>query len=351
MQLDLHHLGSAGEKGDLHTPIVDRLVALLARVNGKPYLAVFILTHPDMDHCLGFKDLLKRVTIGELWFSPRVFWEYKKDLCDDAVAFLEEAKRRVQTTIRNGGAVGAGDRVRIIGYSDLLEKDEYRGFPATRLTIPGNWIFDIDGGDFREIFRAFVHAPFKDDSAGERNETSIALQVTLLNPQAGGKSWGRVLLFGDLSYPTLKRIFDISKPETLAWDMLLAPHHCSKSVMYQDDELKQDILDDIEKAAGRIGYIIVSCEPIPVSNQKGDNPPHALAAARYREIAPDGVLCTQEHPDRTAPVPIVFDLGPDGFVYRAPQSRSAQEGWNLSAAVATARGGNEPPKDRVGFGQ
>ena len=65
-------------------------MALLPEDDGKPSLAVFVLTHPDEDHCLGFKDLLKRVKIGEIWFTPRVFREYSKDLSDDAKAFMFE---------------------------------------------------------------------------------------------------------------------------------------------------------------------------------------------------------------------------------------------------------------------
>lgn len=179
LQVDLRHLKSADEEDDPHTPIVDRLVELLPQVKGKPYLPVFALTHPDEDHCLGFDDLLKRVNIGELWFTPRIFREYKKDLCDDAQAFRKEAKRRVKKTIQEKEDVASGDRVRIIGYDDLLKDEEYEGFPRERLTIPGNEILELDGEDQSDYFRAFVHAPFKDDAASERNDTSLALQVTL----------------------------------------------------------------------------------------------------------------------------------------------------------------------------
>ena len=89
MQIDLHHLGVSEKEGDPHTPIVDRLIALLPKQGKRPYLAVFVLTHPDEDHCLGFKQLLANVAIGELWFSPRIFREYKKELCSDALAFRD----------------------------------------------------------------------------------------------------------------------------------------------------------------------------------------------------------------------------------------------------------------------
>jgi hypothetical protein len=56
LQFDLHHLGGSDGKDDPHTPIVDRLVELLPKKDNKPYLSVFVLTHPDMDHCLGFRE-------------------------------------------------------------------------------------------------------------------------------------------------------------------------------------------------------------------------------------------------------------------------------------------------------
>ena len=353
LQVDLRHMKSADEEDDPHTPIVDRLVELLPQVNGKPYLPVFALTHPDEDHCLGFDDLLKRVNIGELWFTPRIFREYKKDLCDDAQAFRKEAKRRVKKTIQEKEDVASGDRVRIIGYDDLLKDEEYEGFPRERLTIPGNEILELDGEDQSDYFRAFVHAPFKDDAASERNDTSLALQVTLYQDDKSA----RALLLGDLCYPIIRQIFDRSKDDDLKWNVMLAPHHCSKSVMYWQDEgedkesLKQDILDDMEKAADDPGYIVASSEPVPKSNKSGDNPPHAKAKSRYEEIAPDGFLCTQEHPNEKDPEPIIFCLDDNDLEYVQPKGDKSKNKNDLAEATKAARGDNEPPTERVGFGK
>lgn len=350
MQVDIRHLGCAGEEGDDHAPIVDKLVAHLPKKNGKPYLAAFVLTHPDLDHILGFADLLKRVTIGELWFTPRVFFEYHKDLCDDASAFKKEAERRVKAMIAANGAMpAAGNRLRLIGYDELLQREEFKGFPKWAHTVPGNAITYVDGADQAGLFRAFIHAPFKDDSAGERNETSVAMQIVLgADPSAGG-----VLLFGDLSYPTIRRIFDetknAKKMANLAWQVMLAPHHCSKSVMYQDENgvltLKQDILDDIEGAQVGSGTIVASCEAIPASNSKGDNPPHAKAKARYQEIA-GAFYCT--HEDGKAGEPLFFSVGDDATIDYVELGVPASD--PLKNAVDSARGGNKPPANTVGFG-
>src|SRR4051812_26501156 len=73
LQVDLHHLECAEDDDDPRVAIVDHLVELLPTVDGKPYLAGFAATHLDEDHILGFAELLERVTIGDLWFTPRIF--------------------------------------------------------------------------------------------------------------------------------------------------------------------------------------------------------------------------------------------------------------------------------------
>src|SRR4029453_3977981 len=157
--------------------------------------------------------------------------------------------------------------------------------PADRLTVPGSTVTALDGKDCSGRFRAFVPAPFKDDSCGEKNNESVALQITLYRSMG----IGRALLFGDLCYPIIKRIFNCSDEGDVAWNIFLAPHHCSKSVMYWKDvgeteeSLRPHILDAIEGAAESPGYIVASSDAIPASNNSGDNPPHAKAKARYEE--------------------------------------------------------------------
>jgi len=354
LQIDLRQMECSAEKDDPHVPIIDILKQELPKVAQKPYLAVFALTHPDKDHCQGFSQLLKEVTVGELWFSPRIFREYHKDLCDDASAFKKEAMRRVKKTITDQGKVSSGDRVHIIGYDELLKEEEFEGFPKDQLTVPGNFITELDGSDYADHFKAFVHAPFKDDSSGERNDTSLAFQIALSDAEVTGFA----MLLGDHRYPTVKRIFDITTDKNnLAWNVFLAPHHCSKGVMYWHDEgekeeiLRQDILDAIEKAASDPGYIVTSSEPIPKSNEAGDNPPHAVAKNRYEEIAPDGFMCTHEHGGIDHPLPIIFEVTSTGLKYWGGQVAKAAGLTFLAKAIERARGGAVPPSDRVGFGE
>ena len=315
------------DEGDCHTSVVDELVRLLPTQDKKPYLAAFILTHPDADHIQGFKELLSKVTIGEIWHTPRVFIEYKKDLCDDARKFVEEVDRRRKATIDKKGVVPSGDRVRVIGHADIFEKDEYKNFPDYWRSFPGSSITRIDGIDYTGVFEAFIHAPFKDDCDGDRNESSLAFQISLTKEKQSGKA----LLLGDLTYPAIKRIFDKTKekkrPQYLEWNALLSPHHCSKSVMYWQDDpekgevFKKDIMADFESAGLSPAYVVASAES-DFSDKEGKNPPHLKARKRYEEIVDSGhFLCTQEYPTTSSPEAVCFSLTAAGFALREVRCR------------------------------
>jgi beta-lactamase superfamily II metal-dependent hydrolase len=327
VQVDLHDMAQADLDGAVVTPVVDELAAWLPKRSGRPYLAVFVLTHADQDHCRGFADLLKAVTIGELWATPRLWREYEDAdavICDDARAFQQEAERRVQATraaAARGKQPASGDRILVVGYDTDREQHAYADLPDEYLTGPGHLVTSLDGDDMSAAFEAFVHAPFADDCAAARNETSLALQITLRDISGAD---GRVLLLGDLAHDTIMKIFDYSEAhgrvDRVAWDVLLAPHHCSKHVMYRDGELQQDVLDAFERHARQSPVIVASSMPIPARNDGGDNPPHAKAKARYLQIVDSGdrFVCTQEWPDPDQPRPVVFGLGTDGLTLLDP---------------------------------
>ncbi|MCY3852913.1 MAG: hypothetical protein OXG03_05000 [Gammaproteobacteria bacterium] len=343
-------MAKSEDDDDTAWPVIDELIEILPTLDNEPFLSTFALTHPDLDHCQGFEDLNDRVFISELWMSPRTFREFRENenLCDDAQAFHDEAMRRVKATISAGGDPGRGDRIRIIGYDDLLQEPEFKGFPEEMLSIPGETITTLDSEDLSEVFEAFVHAPFKDDSFGDRNDCSLAFQISLYK----GGGVGQALLMGDLKYPIIRRIFDSSKTNTLAWNVLLAPHHCSKAVMYWKDDgddeetLKLDIVRDIGNAACDPGYVVSSSEPIPASNQPGDNPPHAKAKQQYQRIVPNEFLCTHEHKNQDDPEPIIFEVSEAGFAY-VGQSESSKP---MSNTLESAGGNAIPPATAVGFG-
>lgn len=356
-QVDIRHSQKSEDEETDCAPVIDYLVEHLPKKDGKPYLSAFAITHPDMDHIQGFKELLQRVTIGELWFSPRIFREHDDDpdsLGDDARAFRDEAHRRVTATVEAGGDPGAGDRVRIVGWDDLLGEEHYQGYPPEFFSVPGNVVESLDCTDLTGEFRAFIHGPFKqgsDEDVGDRNDTSLAMQVVF----GDDSSVGGVLLFGDHKYPAIRKILDVTKGSrnetNLCWQVLLAPHHCSKSVMYQDEDgkevLKQDILDDLGAYQVGSGYVVASANSIPASNKDGDNPPHAKAKARYQELATGGFVCT--HDDGGHAKPLMFTVDGSNIEY-AETKGQAQGNSALAAAVSAARGSDATPSTKVGFG-
>ncbi len=231
----------------------------------------------------------------------------------------------------------------------MLQKPDFEGFPEEFLTIPGQTVTILDGDDLSHVFEVFVHAPFKDDSFGDRNDCSLAFQISLYT----GNGCGRALLMGDLSYPVIRRIFDRSEPATVQWNALLAPHHCSKSVMYwkddgeEDETRKDDIVRDLGNAALDPGYVVSSSEPVPARNDPGDNPPHAKAKVQYERIVPNEFICTQEHRNEKNSEPIIFEVSPNGFAYVGETESSK----SISQTLKAASGAAIPPATAVGFGR
>lgn len=318
VQVDLHDLAKADEDDTPEVAVVDKLIEALPTRDGRPYLAVFVLTHADQDHCRGFQDLLSEVTIGELWATPRLWREYdeagSEGICEDAQAFHEEARRRVaetRTAVTNGTEPVSGDRVRIIGHDTESDLHGYEDLPKKYRSRPGESITALDGVDCTGRFEAFLHAPFKGDCAKERNDTSVAMQVTLRD----GAGQGRFLLLGDLAHDTIVKIFEYStyynRTDRLAWDVLLAPHHCSKKVMYVDGVLQDDVIDHLTTNGAPGCRIVSSSGPIPLTDTLTANPPHRIAANRYQEITE--FLCTMEHGTVEAPAPIVFEVDAAGL--------------------------------------
>lgn len=347
VQVDLHDLAMADEDDAIVSAVNDDLVEILPRRNGRPYLAAFILTHADKDHCLGFADLLEKVDIGELWATPRLWRELADDdvqLCDDALAFQDETVRRVDATIAavdKGEEPVSGDRVRVVGYDTEQSAHAYSELPDEYLSYPGDAVSSVDGYDLSEVFEAFIHAPFKDDCTAERNTTSLALQIRL----KGEEDDGHILFLGDLTHETIRKIFEYSedhnRPERLEWDVLLAPHHCSKRALYErvdgKEVLQQDVVDALERHAADPCTVVISSCAFPETDTEGANPPHLLARDRYEEIA-DDVLVTAEFPDADTAVPIAFVLADSGLTLLDDEPTDDQEDKAAKAVLGAAAG-------------
>jgi hypothetical protein len=229
IQVDLNDRAKADDDDTPEVPVADLLLeALPTGSDGRPLLAAFMLTHADEDHCSGFADLLGKATIGELWATPRMWREYLNDgkdagLCEDARVFHQEVKRRVEAVkkaVAAGKEIVLGDRVLVVGYDTDEHKHAYHDLPGEYLLKPGMSVTKINGVDHAGRFEAFIHAPFKADCAAARNETSLSLQVTLT--EDGGQD-GKVLLFGDLAYETIMKIFSYRAAVRAAAAQVIVP--------------------------------------------------------------------------------------------------------------------------------
>ena len=290
---------------------------------GLPVLDAFLLTHPDQDHCRSFADKFylgdpdavspsakdeKKILIGELWYSPRVFEEQTGDLNADAKAFKKEAKRRMALYKSDPRKADKdGNRIRIIGWTD---NPDLKGL-EDRIVTPGNTISEVNGTNCR-YFEMFIHAPFKNDISGEdRNMTSIVSQLRFDSEKE--HQVARIFLAGDTEWRIIEEIMDkTSDDNNLKWDLLEAPHHCSYKFFADDreDDPNQKSLDFLEKRESN-AFVISSSK---VVKQNSDNPPCQKAKNRYTDrVGKSNFLCTSGTSEDESDKPIIFVIDNDGL--------------------------------------
>lgn len=315
--------------------VINELTASkLLKKEGLPFVDAFILSHADKDHCHGFKDKFYlgdpaditnedkeacKILIGELWYSPRVLIE--ENMSDDAVAFKEEAERRLELYRSNPvEADKDGNRLRIIGYAD----DQDLLGVAELVYVPGTQLNYVNGKTYNN-FRMFIHSPFKDMiEDADRNETSIAMQFRFdydkKHPNAG-----KLMLAGDAEWRVWDQIMAVNKDEeNLHWNLFEAPHHCSWTFFSDDREngdMNQasiDFLDMREENA----FIVSSSKYI---SHMDSNPPCLKAKNRYVErVGKDHFVCTGGNKNGDTPSPIRFVLEKDGFRVQADAATEAK---------------------------
>lgn len=309
---------------DVHAHL---LKELRSDADGRPHLDAFLLTHPDQDHLRGVPSVFYlgdptgyskndkedgRILVDELWFAPRIFWPWEeKDLSEDAKAFKKEADRRI-AVFRKGGKerTVAGNRIRVIGYTD---NPDLAGLEAI-VTVPGGTISLINGRA-QQTFEFFVHAPFRKDTDAkwqERNDTSIVLQARFTVD--GQDRAALALLGGDARCAIWEAILEKSQAEDVAWDLFLAPHHCSwtffSELPSEDNEPSKNILNFLEDGHREGAFVVSSSKPI---KDDEDNPPHYQAAKLYRKsVGEDRFFCTGEHPNEKKPEPLYFRMTKNG---------------------------------------
>ena len=308
----------------------DLLKELKKDANGRPYVDLFISTHPHDDHCKGFagnfyhgdvgdydNDSNKdQIIIEELWITPRGM---KNNLTDTAVEIRKEAKRRRDIYDDDPDFKGSsGNYLRIIGY------DKDKDFDSRYCYVPGTTVTKAHGSSLSYL-DIFIHAPFKEDvetskKYDDKNATSIVVQFGFkIDGYEGYKS--RILMGGDAEHEIWQHILENNTDDDkLKWNIFLAPHHCSWSFFNEPDN-KKEIMPSAEsildKQIGNYAHIVASSNEI---KNDGKNPPCYEAKQEYIKKLKSGsshFLNTATHSKiGSIPQPIVFKINESGKTLR-----------------------------------
>jgi hypothetical protein len=219
--------------------VKEDLLKSIQKRNNNPYVDLFVLSHPDQDHCRGFKKHFykgdpkdynetnrkkEEIIIDEIWVTSLLFTH---DQSDDASSVRSEVNRRKK--VIGTEREKRGNRLRLIGYDD----DEMF-FDVISYT-PGNEINQINDKTYNN-FSFFIHAPFKKDlitskAEGDKNSASVVFQVRFKDNDYDLDHNTYAIFGGDADHYRWDKILSISEANNnskyLKWDLFLAPHHCS----------------------------------------------------------------------------------------------------------------------------
>lgn len=307
--------------------VKEDLLENLEKRSGIPYTDLFILTHPDNDHCGGFskhyykgapgkydndkEDHADKIIIDEIWVTSYIF---RDDLCDDATYLKEEVERRQKLYISGDPKRNdKGNRLVLIGYD---EDAKFENVPAH---IPGDVVTEINGNTL-ENFSFFIHGPFKKglvdaQAISDRNASSIVYQARFLDENENFLC--RAMHSGDADHNRWELIKskseEKSNEDSLAWDIFQAPHHCSWSFFNDTPQAENvtpkesslEILDYMETNA----KVVATCKEI---KNNEDNPPHFKAKQEYvKKVGESNFINSHDHFEKHD-LPIVFEINDFG---------------------------------------
>ncbi len=267
--------------------------------NGRLYVDAFLLTHPDQDHCRGLKrhfhlgklsdwsSTADKIVIKEMWSSPVVFRRASKNhsLCDDALAWSSEARRRV-TEFRKAGWLGEGDRILVMGEDEDGKTDD---LGSILIKVDQEfWTIDAQSDILNFTARLLSPIPTGDAVVEEilsKNDSSVVINVAF---RSYATDIAHYLIGGDAEVAIWERIWGRNKDRSsrLEYDVLIAPHHCSwHSLSYHSWSLfgeEAEVSEEARKALGQAkdgAMILASSKPI----LDDDNDPPCIRAKREYE--------------------------------------------------------------------
>ncbi|MBN1184976.1 MAG: hypothetical protein JXB49_22010 [Bacteroidales bacterium] len=345
-----------GEKDSNYNNIYnvkEDLLKSIQKRSNNPYVDLFVLSHPDQDHCRGFKKHFYKgdpkdynetnrkndeIIIDEIWVTSLLFTH---DQSDDANFVRSEVNRRKRLT--GAERENRGNRLRLIGYDD---DDKF----ADVITYtPGNEVNQINDKTYN-TFSFFIHAPFKKDliqskAEGGKNSASVVFQARFKDNDSDLDHKTFAIFGGDADHYIWDKIISISegnnKSKYLKWDLFLAPHHCSwtyfNDVPYENEGNKSPkghslkLLNEYRETKGRI---VASCNK--VVNAKPD-PPHFAAKNEYVNTldSADDFFELAILPKESAPEPVEFIITNNGVTKSTEKAKVAITSGGAAGAAST----------------
>ena len=342
---------------DCYDVMTDLLNELQTDSKGIYHLDLFMLTHPDEDHChgidnnyyLGDPDNYSNsdldndlVIIDELMITPMLFTDATSA---PAKALKKEANRRRKLWDENSPAkTKAGNRLVIIGY------DGDKRYANVTSYIPGDIIKEINGKTM-SLLEFFVHSPFKDSlvegrAEADKNETSMVMQARFKYVSSDIKPSALYLFGGDADHYIWEEIQNQSSlhnnDDKLDFDIFMAPHHCSWTYFNDVPYKKGDTDTPVDSAKNLIinhktnGAVIIASSKLIKDDD--DNPPHYPAKKEYiKLIGTDKFISLAEEPNSKNPKPVIFEVTSNGFQRKDKNQKTGSTGAAIGSTGTSGR--------------
>ncbi len=288
---------------------------------------VVAFTHLDTDHCKRAKEIFELEHAESFKGGDRI---KIKTLWVPAAAVLETGVKGQARTLRAEARHRfiEGKGIRVFSRPEKLdqflrdrniEPAKRRNMISDAGTLCPELNLAADGVEF------FVHSPFAEHVDGEvvmRNDSALFMQATF---EAGGRKT-RLILPADVGHEVIENIVRVTRyygnDHRLEWDINNVSHHSSyRSLAAEKGEGATEPGTRLkwlyEDQGQRGGLLVSTSDPIPAG--KTDQPPHREAAAYYKKVATkiDGsFVVTMEYPARSAPKPLVIEIGGSGHTIR-----------------------------------